>query len=214
MSNPFENMTSVNRKAREVAATSFSDTKAQITTALMDVHTTMPAIVISFDAEARTVTAQPAIQRVFNNGEGMTGATNLPPCVDVPVIFPSGGGYEITFPVEEGDECLLVFAERCIDAWFDTGVPSPPADYRQHDLSDAFAIVGVRSLARQQKVAVDGMSIGSNENFIKITADDIQLSKGEAKLTLASDKLVSTVDIHCPNIITDVYNINEHAHAK
>ena len=52
----------------------------------------------------------------------------------------------LTFPVKPGDECLLVFNERCIDGWWQSGGSSEPLDYRQHDLSDAVAIMGISSL--------------------------------------------------------------------
>lgn len=191
----------INNKAREISATPFSDRQAQIENRLSDLHTSLPAIIVSFDAEARTVSAQPAIQRVFTDGEGLSGAINLPVCVDVPVVFPSGGGYEITFPVKEGDECLLVFSERCIDNWFDTGEPSPPADYRKHDLSDAFAIMGVRSFANKKEISDAGMKIGSDDNRIVISEDSIELGVDGATMTLTKDKLISSVVIHCPDLI-------------
>ena len=72
-------MTAINDKAREVSGGGYADGQAQIESKLMDVHTALPAIIISFDADTRTVTAQPTVQRVFSEGEGLEGATNLPP---------------------------------------------------------------------------------------------------------------------------------------
>jgi hypothetical protein len=69
--------------------------------------------------------------------------------VDVPVIFPRGGGCTLTFPVKAGDECLLIFADRCIDFWWQNGGVQKPVDLRMHDLSDAFAIVGPQSQAHK-----------------------------------------------------------------
>ena len=45
----------------------------------------------------------------------------LPLLLDCPVYFPSGGNCTLTFPVQPGDECLVVFASRCIDAWWQSG---------------------------------------------------------------------------------------------
>jgi hypothetical protein len=50
----------------------------------------------------------------------------LPILINVPVQFPRGGCFLLTFPVTKGDECLIMFAER--DA------------KRFHSLSDATAI--------------------------------------------------------------------------
>jgi len=205
-------MTTINDKAREVSGDGYSDMQAQIESKLMDVHTALPAIIISFDPDTRTVTAQPTVQRIFSEGVGLEGATNLPPCVDVPVVFPMGGGYELTFPVVAGDECLLMFAERCIDGWFGNGEPTPPDDYRQHDLSDAFAIVGVRSLANKNPVWTGGTELGGNGNHVRIDDNSVELGAGGATLKLTSDKLTSSVPIHAPNLITDQFDTNAHVH--
>lgn len=181
----------INNKAREIAADDYSDRQSQIDSTLMNLHTSMPAIIMSYDANTRTITAQIAIQRVFTDGEGLSGPMNLPPCVDVPVIFPGGGGYEITFPVKEGDECLLLFSERCIDSWFVSGEPNVPADYRQHDLSDAIAIVGLKSLAKATPTDNAGMNIGSATNKISITDDDISITVNDVKRVSLSDESIN-----------------------
>lgn len=181
----------INNKAREIAADEYSDRQSQIDSTLMNLHTSMPAIIMSYDANTRTVTAQPAIQRVFTDGEGLSGPMNLPPCVDVPVIFPGGGGYEITFPVKEGDECLLLFSERCIDSWFVSGEPNVPADYRQHDLSDAIAIVGLKSLNKATPTDNAGMNIGSASNKIAITDKDVSITINDVKRVSLSDESIN-----------------------
>lgn len=204
---------SINDKAKQVASDEYADRQAQIDNKLMDVHTALPAIIISFDANKRTVSAQPTIQRVFSEGEGKAGADNLPPCVDVPVVFPMGGGYELTFPINKGDECLLIFAERCIDSWFETGRPSEPADFRQHDLSDAFAIVGVRSLANIQPVWTEGVELHGNGNHVRIDDSSVELGAGGATLKLTASGLNCSVPITAPNVITDKMNVNAHVHS-
>jgi len=115
--------------------------KAHVDGALKNLHTMLPGIVQSFDPVTQTASVQPAIQRVFNE----KGAVGLPVCVDVPVCFPGGGDFYLTFPVKQGDECILIFSERCIDFWHMNGGLQLPAEYRLHDLSDAFAVVGVNS---------------------------------------------------------------------
>lgn len=58
-----------------------------------------------------------------------------------------GGGCTLTFPIAEGDECLVIFASRCIDAWWTAGGVQVQSEFRMHDLSDGFAIVGPFSQA-------------------------------------------------------------------
>jgi len=113
----------------------------QIEGRLKNLHTCLPGIIVNFDGVTQTATVQPAIQRIFTE----KGPVNLPVCVDVPVLFPGGGGFALTFPVTAGDECLLMFSERAIDLWFTFGQTQPPSEYRLHDLSDGVALVGLNS---------------------------------------------------------------------
>jgi phage baseplate assembly protein gpV len=66
----------------------------------------------------------------------------------VPVYFPGGGGFSLTFPVNVGDECLLLFNDRQLDNWYLNGAGNPPTLNNLHDLSDAIALVGMRSCPR------------------------------------------------------------------
>lgn len=107
----------------------------------------MPGIIQSFDPIACTCTVQPAITGQVANEAGEFKSAPLPLLVDVPVVFPRGGGCTITFPIKAGDECLVVFSDRCIDFWWQSGGVQEPVDPRQHDLSDAFAFIGPQSQA-------------------------------------------------------------------
>lgn len=115
--------------------------------------TAMPGIIQSFDpgsagSRGPTCTVQCAIQAKQQNKDGSTKLVNIPPLVDCPVQFPGGGGASLTFPLAHGDECLVVFASRCIDSWWQSGGIQAPAEIRFHNLSDGFIIPGVRSNPR------------------------------------------------------------------
>ncbi|HEJ8096363.1 TPA: phage baseplate assembly protein V [Serratia marcescens] len=106
-------------------------------------------IIQSFDPDAVTATIQPAVKVPVRQADGSVVSVTLPLLVDVPVVFPRGGGVTLTFPVAAGDECLVVFADRCIDYWWQNGGVQEPADQRQHHLADAFALVGPQSQAKK-----------------------------------------------------------------
>ncbi|MDQ7851875.1 Gp138 family membrane-puncturing spike protein [Klebsiella michiganensis] len=109
----------------------------------------LPGIIQSFDPDAVTAVVQPAIRYIERDNDGNTSTQDYPLLVDVPVIFPRGGGCTLTFPVKEGDECLVIFADRCIDFWWQSGGIQEPVDGRMHDLSDAFCIAGPQSQAKK-----------------------------------------------------------------
>ena len=112
----------------------------------------IPGLVESFDAEKQTVSVQPAITENIQTGESAVKATQLPILTDIPICFPRAGGYCITLPVKKGDECLLVFADMCIDGWWQSGGVQDQMETRRHDLSDAFAIIGTTSQPRKVNV--------------------------------------------------------------
>ena len=141
--------------------------KTAIFSALTETHTCMPGIIDSFDASTQTATVLPAIQRLPKKAEDTP--ANIPPVVQVPVIFPSAGGYSITFPVAHGDEVLLIFSERALDSWQQAGGIRPPASLRHHDYTDAVAIIGLHSNPKAlSSYATDGLEIRNDAGTTKI----------------------------------------------
>ncbi|HHZ6134957.1 TPA: Gp138 family membrane-puncturing spike protein, partial [Escherichia coli] len=138
--------------------------KSERDTTKNQIRVALPGIVQSFDPDAVTAVVQPAIRSVETDNDGNRVTKNYPLLVDVPVIFPRGGGCTLTFPVEAGDECLVIFADRCIDFWWQNGGIQEPVDDRMHDLSDAFCIVGPQSQAR--KIS------GINTSATQLRSDD------------------------------------------
>lgn len=163
----------------------------------------LPVIIQSFDEVAMTVTAQPAIQARFIDQEGTIQWINLPLLVDVPVCFTGGGGLTLTFPIKPNDEALIVFSSRCIDSWWQSGGIQIQAELRMHDLSDGFAIVGIRSQPRvipnvsivssQLRTDTGETFIDIKENFITITAPtQVEINTTHAVVNASSDAVVNT----------------------
>jgi hypothetical protein len=109
----------------------------------------LPGIVVSFNAEAQSCEVQPAIKAVIRDPLGAENWVDLPVLPDVPVVFPRAGGFALTFPIKPGDECLVVFSSRCIDAWWQSGGTQQQIEQRLHDLSDGFCIPGPTSQPRK-----------------------------------------------------------------
>ncbi|HHT5262735.1 Gp138 family membrane-puncturing spike protein [Klebsiella michiganensis] len=138
----------------------------------------LPGIIQSFDPDAVTAVVQPAIRYIERDNDGNKVTQDYPLLVDVPVVFPRGGGCTLTFPVKEGDECLVIFADRCIDFWWQSGGIQEPVDGRMHDLSDAFCIVGPQSQAKK----ISGIST---------TAAQLRTDDGSAIIELAAGGAVT-----------------------
>lgn len=111
-----------------------------------DIWTALPATVQSFNATAMTCEVQPTIQVSFKSPvDGSITWKTIPLLTDCPVVFPSGGGATLTFPIAPGDEVLVVFSSRCIDAWWAYGKIQQQPALRMHNLSDGFVIPGIKS---------------------------------------------------------------------
>lgn len=163
-----------------------------IETRLQTVWTALPAIIDSFDPVNMTVTAQPAIAiSLQGSAGGAPQNVNLPLLADIPVVFPGGGGFNLTFPIKEGDECLLVFSARCIDNWWVSGEVQPQAQFRKQNLSDGFAFVGVKSLPR----TFDG------EGFrpVDLTKAELRSLDGETSIGITEEGEIS---IETPKALT------------
>lgn len=130
-------------------------------------------IIQSFDANEVTCVVQPSIQGAGSDSGGAVSSLSLPLLVDVPVVFQRGGGCTLTFPIEPGDECLIIFADRCIDFWWQSGGVQEPVSNRMHSLSDAFVIVGAQSQAKK----ISGIST---------TAAQLRTDDGEAFVEVAA----------------------------
>lgn len=114
----------------------------------------MPGVVTAVNLAKMTVQVQPTIMAYVRAQDGTQSWVKLPQLLDVPIVFPCAGGFAFTLPIAIGDEVLVVFASRCIDAWWQSGskdangnpLPSVQAELRMHDLSDGFAIPGPQSI--------------------------------------------------------------------
>ncbi|QYD19253.1 translation initiation factor IF-2 [Klebsiella quasipneumoniae] len=175
---------------------------AQLAQAIMSaMRVSMPGIIQSFDPDAVTAVVQPAIKGAEQDESGAELSVNLPLLVDVPVIFPRGGGCTLTFPVKAGDECLVIFADRCIDFWWQSGGIQEPVDERMHDLSDAFCIVGPQSQAKKiGGISTTAAQLRTDDGsaFIEVAAGHDVTVKTSGKLTASAD---GGTEITSPEII-------------
>lgn len=134
----------------------------------------LPAIVSAVDLTAMTVECTPSIKGVATDSKGVQSYITMPPLLDVPLVFPSAGGFSLTLPIKAGDEVLVVFASRCIDAWWQNGGIQQPMELRMHDLSDGFAIPGPRSQPKVVSgISADNARLVNDEGttYLEITPD-------------------------------------------
>ncbi len=82
---------------------------------ISDIHTALPAKIVSVDSATGLATVLPTMKKVLANGSTMS----YPQISGVPVVLPQGSGQlvSIAFPVKAGDSCLLIISEQSLEYW-------------------------------------------------------------------------------------------------
>ena len=142
----------------------------------------IPCIVQSYDPEKGTVECQPAIREKIINQNEENEYRNLPLLLNVPVVFPSNSEYAVTFLLEKGDECLVLFSDLSIDNFWQKGNVQNPIEDRRHDLSDGIAIPCNMSLTKERRTG-DGLLLSSSGASILISGSEITFSGGSRSIT-------------------------------
>lgn len=141
---------------------------------LAEVRVSMPGTIQKFDPATQLAEVRPDLKELRFDEDDTEVVEALGVLSDVPCHFPGGGGFSITWPVQAGDPCLLIFSDRALDKWIDNGGQVDPGDLRRHHLSDAVAILGVRAKPGALE-AFDGAHItlgkdGSPADFVALAA--------------------------------------------
>ncbi len=179
--------------------------------------TALPGRITAVNRAAGTVQVQPTIQASIRLPDDTSRTQNLPVLADVPIIFPGGGGATMTFPIQPGDECLVVFSSRPIDSWWQGGGEQPAIMPRMHSLSDGFALVGVRNRGRalptvsdaQVELRSDG---GSTRVSLNPTTNKVDVvATAEVTVTAPQIKLNGLVTI-TGGLVVDGITFGTHKH--
>lgn len=131
--------------------------------------------IVSWDKDKQTATVQVGVLRLIGDQQ-----VAYPVLTDCPVMVLSGGKGRLTFPIQAGDTCIILFNDRDLDNWFTTGAAAVPNSSRTHSLSDGLVIVGVRNLANK---------------LPGISATDTELSQGNAVVGMDDHKISIRNDV-------------------
>jgi hypothetical protein len=142
-----------------------------------------PGEIQSFDATKKTAEIKMLFKRVIKDR-----VLSYPVLVDCPIFTLQGGGGAVYMPIAKGDQCLVLFADRNIDAWYSTGSEAAPNNSRCHDLSDGIAFVGINSLTSSLE------AYPSNETRITYSGARLGIKSGKVNLQNASTSLKDILD--------------------
>lgn len=151
-------------------------------------NTCVPARILEFNPVNQTATIKICLDRIYFNYDTLAKLDTYPTLTEVPVHFPQGGGWSLTFPVAAGDDCIVLFSQRGYDHWFydgkegdkltSEGMPNM-VQKRSFDLTDGFAIVGFNPLTSLiQTFNPDDMELRNTDTGQRVTLkanNDIEL---------------------------------------
>ncbi len=135
--------------------------------------------IIEFDPTTQTCTVELMVLKQFNE---QTFAAA--PITQVPLVILGGGGGHITMPNPVGTICILLFMDRNIDNFLETGEAYSPSTSRMHDFTDAIALTTFKTLANpltdydEKAVTIINEEIlkeAQSKSFIKVYGNLVQL---------------------------------------
>lgn len=158
-----------------------------------DMWTALPGIIQSYNSAQNTAEVQLAIKAQVQGQDYVWADVALPLLPDTVVVWPGGGGYSIRFPLAAGDEVLVVFGSRCIDAWWANGGVQPQQELRMHDLSDGFCIPRVWS--KPNFLYQPGATFCSDNGSVSVTLD---ADSGKVSIKAPGGLWVNGVQVQVP----------------
>jgi hypothetical protein len=171
---------------------------------LQELVTGYPGRIEAYDAEKQVADVKPLVQRLQRKADGSELLEALPVIPAVPIVFPRGGGYYLSFPVAVGDYCLLLGCHRSIDKYKSgRGADTNPQDFRLHHLTDMVALMGFAPIAQAIADADTERVVLGKEKGTQLHVADGQIELGGKAL---SDKasLDSKVQTELARLAADV----------
>lgn len=137
----------------------------------------------SFDMATQTASVKIMHKYVNENNITTTELLEYPLLENVPVVILGGGTARITFPITLGDSCLILFNDYELDNWYNTEEPNPSTFPRKHDLSDAIAIVGLKSSISAIQDYSNYLQLYYNENSNITIGESVSINNEQTNIS-------------------------------
>jgi len=155
------------------------------------IYTVLPGIVQEYDQSTKRARVLPAIKRLNTDNS----LNSLPIVVDVPIIFPSGGGFTVTMPVSKDDAVLILFSQRGISNFKNSFKESSPTRESLLSLQDAIAIPGFGSLNITPSSST-GATIQTEDgnNALIVENGKVEIQKGSNTVTVDDNEMQAVIN--------------------
>lgn len=114
--------------------------KSLVADSINQMHTVLPGKIVKFDTEKGLALVQPVGKFAKPDGTMI----DFPQVSDVPIVFAQSANQQaaMAYPINEGDGCLLLFAEQALDCWRSGGEAEVKSDLK-FDLTNCIAVPGL-----------------------------------------------------------------------
>ncbi|MCK5607370.1 hypothetical protein KAR91_36135 [Candidatus Pacearchaeota archaeon] len=144
---------------------------------LKNIFVSIPGIIESYDPEKKRCRVRPAINILLTDGSTMKQSA----IVNVPVLWPSGGGFTLLSPLPEGTPVEIKFSQRGITKFKETFSQEDPGN-GVLDKEDAHVIPSYGAL-EVTPGSLTGMCLQKNDGSIFICAENDKMKiKGDLEM--------------------------------
>lgn len=149
--------------------------------------------ILEFDPITQTCTVEMMQIKQFNQNYYIPA-----PLTKIPLVIYGAGNAHITLPDPTGSICLLLFLDRNIDSFLETGEQYEPETGRMHDFSDCIALTTFKTLANPiANYDLSAVTIEHENSTIKVK-DEISIdAKDQVKI-----KSVTKIVLDAPDVET------------
>jgi len=167
---------------------------------MKNIYVAIPGIIETYNPMTKRCRVKPAINIRLTNGD-----TDAPSSIiNVPVVWPSGGGFSLLSPLPAGSPVSIHFSQRGITKFKETFSQEDPGN-GMFDKEDAYVIPGYGALSVTPATAT-GMSMQSEDgtNYIYVENGAIKINStgpinaiSSASITIESpdNKVIGPLDV-------------------
>ena len=176
-------------------------------------HTAIPGRVVKYDAATQKAWVQPVVKGI-SPVDGSS--VKMPQLPSMPVVFPQGGGFSITWPLKPGDTVLVIFSEQAMAQWLISGNDDAEPEHPwRFELTDGIVLAGMRPFVGSLTSPSDTeMKLGLEDETAQIVinvdggvvvkSDDVRLGSAAASDFVALSSLVAAELVKIQTAISGV----------
>lgn len=176
-----------------------SQALAELTNAIkVSMHCIKIGEILSFDKTDQTAKVKVLHIMDSNYNTRLEEEIEYPLLEKVPVVVMGGGTSYISHPISAGDQCLLLFCDYMIDAWWVSGEKKASIVPRKHDISDPIALVGVRATPKAIQSYSDYLRLQYDQNSSIVIGEQIDVNNASINLngTVNVTQKATALELH------------------